>query len=172
MKPRFTALKVTTLTITPPIQCSTSETTQKGQIRTFLPINYMMKYIPRRRYLKFQKKCFQKAFFKSLNWNRHNLMTLCYLNKVVPDYIKLWKEILKSDWWFKIPPISTKLTMTSTHRTKRWWHMTLVTQVLAWNRQKNVAVLNVGMGFHPTPLDNRLSNGKTDINKVHVYAIS
>jgi len=50
--------------------------------------------------------------------------------------------------------------------------MTLVTQVLAWNRQKNVAVLNGVMGFHPTPLDNCLSNGKTDINKVHVYAIS
>jgi hypothetical protein len=32
--------------------------------------------------------------------------------------------------------------------------MTLETQVMAWDRHKNVAELNRLMGFQPSPLDN------------------
>ena len=42
--------------------------------------------------------------------------------------------------------------------------MTLETQVMAWDRHKNVAELNRLMGFQPSPLDNWISNGNTYIN--------
>jgi hypothetical protein len=43
--------------------------------------------------------------------------------------------------------------------------MTLGTQVLAWDRRKNVVELNPLVGSQPPPLDNWISNGNTYINK-------
>jgi hypothetical protein len=43
--------------------------------------------------------------------------------------------------------------------------MMLEIQVLAWDRHRNVAELNLVMGKQPSPFDNWISNGKTYINK-------
>jgi hypothetical protein len=43
--------------------------------------------------------------------------------------------------------------------------MTLVIQILAWDRHKNVAGLNSLMRSHPSPLDNWIYNSNTYINK-------
>ena len=46
--------------------------------------------------------------------------------------------------------------------------MMLEIQVLAWDRQRNVAGLNWLMGSQPSPLDNWISNCNTDI---YIYII-
>jgi len=43
--------------------------------------------------------------------------------------------------------------------------MTLEIQVLAWDRHQNVEWLNRLKGSKPSHFDNRVSNGKTNINK-------
>ena len=39
-------------------------------------------------------------------------------------------------------------------------------QLLAWDKYKNVTVLNWLMASQPSPLDNWISNGNTYINKL------
>jgi hypothetical protein len=43
--------------------------------------------------------------------------------------------------------------------------MMLETQVMAWNRHKSMAELNLLNRFQPSPFDNWISNGISNINK-------
>ena len=72
-------------------------------------------------------------------------------------------------WRSSIPPISTKRTTICYLNWPHWtqirsWHMALEIQVLAWDRHKNVAVLNRPMRSQPRR-DIRISNGNTNVNK-------
>jgi hypothetical protein len=48
---------------------------------------------------------------------------------------------------------------------RRQRYMTLEIQVLAWDRYQNVEWLNRLKGSKPSHFNNRISNGKTNINK-------
>ena len=73
-------------------------------------------------------------------------------------------------WCSPIPPISTIWTITSHHKWTHWTqkrprHMTLETQVLAWNMHKTVSDLKRLKESQPFYFDNWIFNGNTYIKQ-------
>ena len=87
----------------------------------------------------------------------HGKIILSEWSKVQND---LWKEMFNTDdeWFHKL---SSQLI---DHR-KGPRQLALEIQILTQDRHPKVAGLNRVMGSQPSPLDNEISNGNTDVHK-------